>query len=62
MHLLSTDNLRKKYISEVVRETKFGKIHLQKTNFCLRSKETNAPQCGESALINTFKMLLRNVL
>ena len=30
-------------------ETNFGKIHPKKMNFCLRSKETNASHCGESA-------------
>ena len=62
MHLLSRENLRKKYISEVVWETNFGKIHLKKTNFCLRPKETDASHCKESALNHTFKMLLRKVL
>ena len=49
MHLLSTENLGKKFISEGVLETNFGKIHPKKMNFCLRSKETNASHCGEIA-------------
>ena len=49
MHVLSTENLGKKFISEGVSETNFGKIHPKKTNFCLRPKEINASHCGESA-------------
>ena len=62
MHLLSTKNLGKKYINEVVRETDFGKKHLRKVNLCLRPKETNVSHCGKNALNHTFKMLLRKVL
>ena len=38
MHLLSTEDLEKRYMSKVVWEKKFGKIRLKKTNFCLRLK------------------------
>ena len=62
MHVLSTENLGKKFISEVVWETNFGKIHLEKTNFCLRPKETNVSHCGESALNHSYKMLLKRIL
>ena len=31
-------------------------------NFYLKPRETNASQCGESALNHTFKMLLRTFL
>ena len=62
MHLLSTKNLGKKYISVVVWETNFGKIHLKKMNFCLRSKETNASHCRESASNRTLTMLQRKIL
>ena len=62
MDLLSTENLGQKYISEVVWETNFGKIHPKKMNFCLRPKGTNASHCGESAWNHTFKMLLKKVL
>ena len=62
MHLLSTQNLGKKYVSVVVWETNFGKIYLKKPNSCLRLKERNASHCEENALNHTFKMLLRKVL
>ena len=62
MHLLLTENLGKKYISDVVWETNVGKIYERKMNFCLRPKKINTSHCGESALNHTFKMLLRKVL
>ena len=62
MHLLWTENLGNKYLSEVVWETNFGEIHLKKNEICLRPKERNVSHCGESELNHTFKMLLRKVL
>ena len=62
MHLLSTENLGKKYINEVVWEANFRNIYLRKINVCLRLKETNVFHYGEIALNHTFKILLRKVL
>ena len=62
MHLLSTENLGKKYINEIVWETDFGKIHERKMNFFLRHKEKIASHFRESALNHTFQMLLTKVL
>ena len=40
MHLLSTEDLEKKYINDAVWETNFGKIHFktQRNKFSLRRK------------------------
>ena len=55
MHLLSTENLGKNCINEVVWETNFGKVRLRKMNFHLKPKETNVSHCGESVLNHFFQ-------
>ena len=55
MHLLSTKNLGKKYISKVVRETNFGKIHLKETNFCLRLKRKKCVSLRRKCIKSYFQ-------